>query len=68
MDNAAALPKQFAFHTPQMTARVLSLVIFSVRVYEKIPLVQRPSPGLVSVNLQKQNKKPPKPSTFVTLP
>lgn len=60
MDNAAALPKRFTFHTPQMTAWVLSLVIFSVCVYEKIPLVQRPLPGIVSVNLRKQNKKPPK--------
>lgn len=60
MDNAAALPKRFTFHTPQMTAWVLSLVIFSVCVYEKIPLVQRPLPGIVSVNLRKQNKKTPK--------
>lgn len=55
-------------HTTDDGMSFKSFVIFSVCVYEKIPLVQRPSPGIVSVNLWKQNKKTPKPSTFVTLP
>lgn len=59
MDNAAALPKRFTFHTPQMTARVLSLLSFLVYVCMKRSLWYKDLRlGLCQSICENKTKKP----------
>lgn len=59
MDNAAALPKRFTFHTPQMTAQVLSFLTFLVYVCMKRSLWYKDlRQGLCQSICENKTKKP----------